>query len=506
MYFLALIVGTVVYLVIQYVRQHRRLKKIAAHFGGPKPLPVLGNLLEFNTTDVPGIFEVGIKLLKAHAPDTFFWGIFNLYLLVVSSSKNVEKVLLAKNAQKSLIYTFLESWLGTGLLLSSGEKWFQRRRIITPAFHFKILEEFVVVFNKEADIMVANLQKHVDGKEFDIYSYVTLMALDSICETSMGTSVNAQNDPDNDYVKSVKSMSVLFLKRIFDPLAGYPVLYELVHPRAYTQRKIVNQLHKFTDSVIAERRKQLLKDNGSKVSNFDQNDENIYSKQRMTFLDLLLNVDVDGEPLDDIEIREEVDTFMFEGHDTTTSGISFSIYELAKNPHVQDKIYDEIVNVLGKNHQEVTLTYQALQEFRYLEMVIKETLRLYPSVPFIGRHLMEDTELDGITLPAGVEVLISIYMIHRNPDVFPDPDRFDPERFSENAESKRGPYDYIPFSAGARNCIGQRFAMLELKATLIKLISNYRILPGESLRKLRLKTDLVIRPHMGVPVKLMKRV
>ncbi|XP_053696934.1 probable cytochrome P450 4d14 [Sabethes cyaneus] len=504
MFFQAIIVGTVLFLVIQYIREHRKLKVIAAHFGGPKPLPLVGNLLEFNT-DVPGIFEVGIRLLKAHGPDTFFWGLFNLYILVVSSPKNVEKVLLAKNAQKSLLYTFLESWLGTGLLLSSGEKWFQRRRIITPAFHFKILEQFVAVFNKETDVMVANLRKHVDGKEFDIYSYVTLMALDSICETSMGTTVNAQNDPDNDYVRNVKNMSVLFLTRIFDPLAGYPVLYELIHPRAYKQRKIVRELHKFTDSVIAERRKQLSQDKGGKVSSSNQNDENIYSKQRMTFLDLLMNIDVDGEPLDDIEIREEVDTFMFEGHDTTTSGISFSIYELARNPHVQDRIYDEIVSVLGKDHREATLTYQKLQEFRYLEMVIKEALRLYPPVPFIGRHLMEDTELDGITLPAGVEVLISIYMIHRNPDIFPDPDRFDPERFSDSAESKWGPYDYIPFSAGARNCIGQRFAMLELKVTLIKLISNYRILPGESLRKLRVKTDLVIRPHMGVPVKLVKR-
>lgn len=107
-------------------------------------------------------------------------------------------------------------------------------------------------------------------------------------------------------------MSVLFLTRIFDPLAGYPVLYELIHPRAYKQRKIVGELHKFTDSVIAERRKQLTKENGIKVPSFNQNGDNIYSKQRMTFLDLLLSVDVDGEPLDDIEIREEVDTFMFE--------------------------------------------------------------------------------------------------------------------------------------------------------------------------------------------------
>ncbi|XP_058823814.1 cytochrome P450 4C1-like [Topomyia yanbarensis] len=503
MFLQAIIAGTVLFLIIQYIRERNTLKKIAKHFGGPKPLPLIGNLLEFNK-DVPEIFETGIRLLKLHGPDTFFWGLFNRYMLVVSSPKNVEKVLMAKQAQKSLLYTFLESWLRTGLLLSSGEKWFQRRRIITPAFHFKILEQFVAVFNKEADVMVTNLRKHVGGKEFDIYSYVTLMALDSICETSMGTSVNAQNDPDNDYVKNVKSMSVLFLRRIFDPLAGYPVLYELVHPRAYKTRKIVRELHKFTDSVIAERRKQL-QESGEEGKRLTKSDENLYSKQKMTFLDLLLNVNVDGMPLDDLEIREEVDTFMFEGHDTTTSGISFTIYELARHQQAQDRIYDEIVAILGKNNREADLTYQVLQEFKYLEMAIKEALRLYPSVPFIGRHLLEDTELDGITLPSGMEVLVSIYMIHRNPEVFPDPERYDPERFSEDAESKRGPYDYIPFSAGARNCIGQRFAMLEMKVALIKLISNYRVLPGESLGKLRVKTDLVIRPHMGVPVTLVER-
>lgn len=351
--------------------------------------------------------------------------------------------------------------------------------------------------------MVDVMRKHVGGKEFDVYSYVTLMALDSVCETSMGTSVNAQKDPDNRYVRNVKRMSVLFLLRVIHPLATHPELYSLIHPNAYEQRKIVRELHEFTDNVIATRRKQL---KSGQMLDINRNVEDRYSKQKMTFLDLLLNVNIDGKPLTDLDIREEVDTFMFEGHDTTTSGISFTIYQLALNPHVQDKIYEEIVAILGKNHKTVELTYQSLQEFKYLEMAIKEGLRLFPSVPFIGRNLVEDLEFDDITLPAGQDILIPIYMIHRNPEIYPDPERYDPERFSDGTESKRGPYDYIPFSAGTRNCIGQRFAMLEMKAALIKLIGNYRILPGESLKKLRIMTDLVVRPEKGVPIRLEERV
>lgn len=499
---LIVIVTVLAYVLGNFFKEKRKLKKIAAHFGGPKPLPLIGNLLEFNT-DIPGIFEKGIHLIKKHGPNVFLWGLLNENILILGDTKLVEKVLLAKQTQKSLLYTFLNSWLRTGLLLSSGEKWFQRRRIITPTFHFKILEQFVTVFNREAETMVDLMRKHVGGKEFDVYSYVTLMALDSVCETSMGTTVNAQHDPDNRYVRNVKRMSVLFLLRVVSPLAGRPEIYTVVHPNAYEQRKIVRELHEFTDNVITNRRKQL---QSEQTLDINRNVEGVYTKQKMTFLDLLLNVTIDGKPLSDEDIREEVDTFMFEGHDTTTSGISFTIYQLALNPHVQDKIYEEIVAVLGKNHKSVELTYQLLQEFKYLEMAIKEGLRLFPSVPFIGRNLVEDIELDGITLPAGQDILIPIYMIHRNPEVYPDPERYDPERFSDSAESKRGPYDYIPFSAGARNCIGQRFAMLEMKTALIKLISNYRILPGESLRELRVKTDLVIRPDAGVPIRLVDRV
>ncbi|XP_058454993.1 cytochrome P450 4C1-like [Malaya genurostris] len=500
----AVAIGLLVYQLFFYFATRKQLKLVASHFVGPKPHPLWGNLGEFFQKDIPGLFETVVGFHERYGPDIFTWSLFNMTMINVTSAENVEKVIMAKHAQKSFIYDFLKPWLGEGLLISNGEKWFQRRRIITPTFHFKVLEHFVTVFDKETNVMVENLKKHVDGKEFDMYDYITLMALDSICETSMGTAVNAQKDPTNKYVQSVKRMSVLILLQTVSMLSGFPFLYSLIHPNGWKQRKVTKALHRFTDSIIKSRRKTL---ENEKLRQIDSNrdEDNVNSKKKMTFLDLLLNVHVEGKPLSDLDIREEVDTFMFEGHDTTTSGIAFVVYQLALNQPIQERIYDEIVSILGKNSKSYVLTYQDLQEFRYLEAVIKESMRLFPPVPFIGRKLMDDLEMNGTTIKAGQDFLIPIYVVHRNPKVYPDPERFDPDRFSETAESKRGPYDYIPFSAGSRNCIGQRYALLEMKTTLIKLISNYKILPGESLGKLRVKTDLVLRPDKGIPVKIIAR-
>uniref|UniRef100_A0A182KFA6 Cytochrome P450 n=1 Tax=Anopheles christyi TaxID=43041 RepID=A0A182KFA6_9DIPT len=280
---------------------------------------------------------------------------------------------MAKKTDKSSVYEFIELWLGQGLLISKGEKWFRRWKIITPTFHFKILESFVTVFNHETEILIEKLEQYADtDREFDIYEPISLYALGSICTTSMGVEINAQRHPENQYVQDVKRMSELILLRIFHVLSSFPRTYWYTMPNAWEQRKLIRRLHAFTDSVIHKRRQQLLE-----IENSDSKyteEENIYSKRKETFLDLLLNVRVDGNSLNDLDIREEVDTFMFEGHDTTTSGIAFTFYQLAKNPQIQEKLYQEIQDVLGDDYRHVPLTYNTLQNFPYLDMVVKESL------------------------------------------------------------------------------------------------------------------------------------
>uniref|UniRef100_A0A1S4GY21 Uncharacterized protein n=2 Tax=Anopheles gambiae TaxID=7165 RepID=A0A1S4GY21_ANOGA len=485
------------YLLLKYHQKRQERLKLLRYFPGPQPEYILGCSYLFYNKSITEIFDTIVDSHAQYGKDICLIGAFNMLELEIASAQNIEKVLLAKTTKKSYQYDFLEPWLGTGLLLSFGEKWFQRRKIITPSFHFKILDQFMDVFNQEADTLVSKLERHVDQQEFDIYDHITLYALDSICATSMGVHINAQKDPNNEYTQGVKKVSEYVFRRIFSVLNQFPALFVL-YSYAREQGRIIKRLHDFTNTVIDTRRKQLAREN--KPVQVDD-----YSKHRDTFLDQLLKVRVNGQPLSTADIREEVDTFMFEGHDTTTSGISFTILQLAKHQDVQQKLYEEIDTVLGESAKTIVLTNALLQELKYLDLVIKESLRLVPPVPFVGRKLLEDMEMNGTVVPAGTTISLNIFCLHRNPEVFPEPEKFIPERFSDANEIPRGPYDYIPFSAGSRNCIGQKYALLEMKVTIVKLLASYRILPGESIDQVRYKADLVIRPSGGIPVKLTRR-
>lgn len=159
------------------------------------------------------------------------------------------------------------------------------------------------------------------------------------------------------------------------------------------QRESLKILHGFTDKVIRERRQELI-DRPSEFQTLDDTaaSDDIGGKKKMAFLDILLHSQIDGKSLSDSDIREEVDTFMFEGHDTTTSGITFCLYNLAMHPEVQEKCYREICDVIGDDKM-ASATYAQLNNLQYLEKVIKESLRMFPPVPIYGRNLKEDLVL-----------------------------------------------------------------------------------------------------------------
>lgn len=146
-----------------------------------------------------------------------------------------------------------------------------------------------------------------------------------------------------------------------------------------------------------------------------------------------------------------------------------------------------------------------LNEMKYLERVIKEGLRLFPAVPKVGRLLTEDVQLDEYKIPKGCMVGVHIYYLHRDKRFFPDPEKFDPERFSSENTAGRHPFAYIPFSAGMRNCIGQKFAMYEEKSVLSSIFRNYRLKSVDNREDVKIVSEIILRPLCGINVTIEKR-
>jgi cytochrome P450 family 4 len=201
----------------------------------------------------------------------------------------------------------------------------------------------------------------------------------------------------------------------------------------------------FTRGIVEKRREALLNENESLI----EENENLGIKKKMALLDILLKSTINGQPLTNADIIEEVDTFMFEGHDTTTAATCFSLYLLSQNSSAQQKVYEEVTRIVGDDLSAYP-TYNQLLEMKYLECCIKEALRLFPPVPIIGRNLEEDLELpDGKVIAAGCNINLMIYHINRNAKYFENPEEFKPERFNENVNGENA-FLYVPFSAGPR--------------------------------------------------------
>lgn len=199
-------------------------------------------------------------------------------------------------------------------------------------------------------------------------------------------------------------------------------------------------------------------------------------------------------------VCEEVDTLTFEGFDTTSTGVMFTLFMLGQHQDIQQLVFEEVSAVMKD-----TMTVSDYSNLKFLERVIKESLRLYPPVPYISRKVVKESKIGNIILSPNSDISIHIFDIHRDPKHYPDPERFDPDRFLPSNTEDRHPFAYIPFSAGLRNCIGQKFAMLELKSIIAAVLKDYNILPVTRREDLRFEAGLILRPSIDLVVRLEKR-
>uniref|UniRef100_A0A8D1IKD2 Uncharacterized protein n=2 Tax=Sus scrofa TaxID=9823 RepID=A0A8D1IKD2_PIG len=395
----------------------------------------------------------------------------------------------------SVFYDFLKPWLGDGLLLSAGDKWSSHRRMLTPAFHFNILKLYMKNFNDSVNVMHAKWQHLVtEGhNRLDMFEHISLMTLDSLLKCVFSFHSNCQEKPSQ-YIAAILELSALVAKRHQQIFLHLDFLYYLT-PDGWRFHKACRLVHDFTDAVIQERRNTLPTEG---IDDFLKAKD---KAKTLDFIDvLLLTKDEDGKRLSDEDIRAEADTIMFGGHDTTASGLSWVLYNLAKHPEYQERCRQEVHELL-RDREPKEIEWDDLAQLPFLTMCIKESLRLHPPVTVISRRCTQDIVLpDGRIIPKGVICLISIFGTHHNPSVWPDPEVYDPFRFDPENIKGRSPLAFIPFSAGPRNCIGQTFAMTEMKVVLALTLLHFRVLPDKE--EPRRKPELILRAEGGLWLQL----
>jgi retinoid hydroxylase len=367
----------------------------------------------------------------------------------------------------------LTALLGDGLLTIDGEFHRRSRRIMLPAFHHEAIAAALQTMNAEID---RALDRWNDGARIDVYHATRRLALRIALRALFGLdpdAAGARTDVASNFEQGLGFWARdYWLQVVRGP--GTPFA------RMQAARRALDGV--IFDEITRRRRT---------------------GERGQDVLSLLIDArDEDGEGLNDRQIRDEVMTLLFAGHDTTTSTIGFMSYELARQPEIAAALRDEQDRVLGGERPDAETLMSGRLEL--LEMVQDETLRMYPPAWIGARRSIESFEFAGQTVPGRAYVNYSSWVSHHLPHVFPEPEEFRPERFTPEAKAALPKGAYVPFGGGSRICIGMRFGQLEVKAIASALLRrfDFELEPGYELRIRQMPT---IGPKHGVPLIVHRR-
>ncbi|KAJ8715558.1 hypothetical protein PYW07_010040 [Mythimna separata] len=399
-----------------------------------------------------------------------------------------EDALTAANAclQKHFAYDYAKSWLGEGLITSSGEVWKRHRKLLTPAFSLPVTLNFLEVFNSQSRKLVDSMKVHVANGPFDHTVHLRSIALETFCLTAFGITGFEDKHFIQKYMHAVDEILSIVTQRFQKFWLQSDIIFKLCGLQK-RHDELAKILFDMSDKVI--QRKKLARSNGTYTT----------GTKYKPFLDLLLELSEDNA-LTDKEIREEVDTGIVTGFDTSSSLLSYIMILLGTHPEVQDKIYQEIKEIFPTDRD---VEKEDLQKLVYTEAVIKESLRIFTTGPVTLRYVEKDVNLKNYTMRAGSQCVIMLFGAHRQPVWGKNVEQFQPERWLDPG-MPANPAAFLGFSLGKRSCLGKTYAMISMKATLVHFLRRYKVFADDS--NLQLKFDFLLKPVSGHEITIEERV
>lgn len=421
-------------------------------------LPVVGNMLSFATAG-----GLPLRFLQdsfARYGDVFEAKVGSSSIVVVSHPDLVHDVMVKRvnEFHKPIIMSpdaprSLERFLGAGILTGDHAEWRPQRKLIQPLMHAKHIEGY-------ADTMAHFGQKMLEswqpGETLDVHEWMTNVTMWIISETMFGADVSQTKELE----LAGRLGQEIALADLMVPLPKWAMGRR--NRRADEVNRIMSDL---VAHLMAERRA---------TGHGDRRD----------LLSLLMQTtDEDGSPMPDSFVRDNILTLFFAGHETTANTLTWALYYLDQNPDVLRTLQQEVDSVLGGR----VPTLADLKQLPYTMQVIKETMRIEPTVAALSRALTHDVELGGYHIGKESLVLMPIYILHHDPRWWTSPEIFDPSRFSEENEPNIPKFAYLPFGGGPRICIGNHFSLMESQLLLAMIVSRYTLtqVPGQRVQPMR---------------------
>ncbi|XP_026550826.1 thromboxane-A synthase [Notechis scutatus] len=486
-----------------------RLDKVGVRH--PPPLPFIGNLLYFRE----GFWESHNKLIRNYGPSCGYYIGRRMYIVI--SEPDMIKCILEddfRNFRNRMSPDLVFKPFADSIVMLRDEKWEKVRSILTPAFSIAKIKEMTPLIDEACNILLNNLKVYAEsGAAFDIQRNYGCFMLDIVASIAFGTHINSQKTPNDIFVK--------YTKRFFEPLIFKPLLilavafpFIMIPLLRILPNKKRDEVNGFFISLIK-----------NMITLRNQQDPN---ERRRDFLQLMLDaripttdtvmkqsdrVNQDDFPealpkkqqvwLNDDEIAGQASLFLIAGYETSNSTLSFGTYLLATNPQCQEKLLQEVDDFYSKHD---IPHYENIQELPYLDMVIAETLRMYPPAFRFTREAAKDCSVLQQQVPAGAIIEIAAGHLHYNPKFWLEPEKFIPERFTAEAMEQQHPFAYLPFGAGPRGCIGMKLALMIIKIALLRILQRFMFKTcPETQIPLQVKSHSTLGPRDGVIIKIVSR-
>ncbi|XP_076299221.1 cytochrome P450 6a2-like isoform X2 [Lasioglossum baleicum] len=463
---------------------------------GPKPIPLFGNIKDVLLTKL-AMCDFLTALHKQYGDEPFV-GLFTTRtpILVVHDPKFIKDVLIrdfSKFSDRSIHISEKAEPLSPNLFYLKVDRWRPLRARLAPVFTSGKLKKMFPLILECSDRLEQYLDKVIkEGDCVDVRELMAKYTTDVIGICAFGIEANNLADADSDFRRLGRTVFSSSLGNIirFRLRQSMPWFAELLS-NVLPQEEVTTFFTNLISETLAYR------------------DEN--NIVRPDFVNMLLQLKRQPDKLENIKITDtflaaQAYVFFIAGFETSALTMSNALYELALNPDIQDKLRKEIREHDDKNKGE--LKYEQLKEMRYLNLVFRETMRKYPAAPLISRKSTADYCFEGtkLTIPKGTDIWIPLFTIHRNPKVYPNPDAFIPERFTEDAVQARNPMNDIPFGEGPRICIGIKFADCQTKLGLIKILRNHRVDVCEKtmIPYVFDSSGLLVAPKGGIYLKITK--